>query len=325
VTPTLELTRGIWREGTEAGRSASAAAPRLRITARAVESLDAAADVLIGDDAATTLDARFDGTRWLVRGAATLSAAGPVLAVSGAMLASRDLPELFDTTVLLVARPWPDAIREPLPFRPGRRTLVVSAAGAVDGGKTWIDGPLAHLTPDGRVASLVPEGATAAGKGGGTSLTLVPALWEGEQEVVAADIAETSRGALPQRARRCATAHVVALATRHASTDSSLLHASLTLDTLGVREALALALLRPHLGQASVPLYLSSPTADLPAAWRRFAEHTGYALTPTSEGDAPSPARLAASTLATAVPEFLTAALRAAVNSPSDVLPPSLC
>ena len=55
--------------------------------------------------------------------------------------------------------PWTEPVDLTKMALPGRRTFVESALGWVDG--CWCDGPLAHVLPDGRIASYVPAGGQA--------------------------------------------------------------------------------------------------------------------------------------------------------------------
>lgn len=201
--------------------------------------------------------------------------------------------------VRLVA-PWREALaacRAALAAHAGQRLFLECACCFADG--VWYDGPLAHVLPDGRVASFVPSGGPAE--------LFVPDGLTAEIRGVPWDDAAALEGPAPARQLRCLTAEL----------DARLPAGPLVfaLAAGDLRAACILTVIRKVRYEERLAVALAAPPSP---AFRRFAQNTGFFLVSDAGG-------LPLADYMTAVNDDETAPLARELNRLSAVIPAGLC
>ena len=99
----------------------------------------------------------------------------------------------LDLDIMAIAAPWDSPVYWSKFLREERRTLIISAQGFL--GPSWLDGPLAHVTAKGELASYLPAG----GPGG----LLLPLNADSDSQGYPLSKAVDLEADLGERAHRC--------------------------------------------------------------------------------------------------------------------------
>lgn len=205
-------------------------------------------------------------------------------------------------------------------LRPGIDTLVLSWSG-IDRGLPC-DGPLAHVTPDGLVASLSLDPGPARLQ---IPLSYTPTLATRDSDTTTTwDKTIESLGISDARImHRWLTSRV-----RQDIGDSK--HHIVMIDSFNTPDAVGLALYRQAFPDARVTAFAASPPSDWSPPWRRLCQHLGF-FTPAKLPAPPAinPWRTSAITpfLVTSPGHDLPPPLRAValeVNARGEMIPPKI-
>ncbi len=203
----------------------------------------------------------------------------------------------------------------------GRRRLLVSAWTApVASGEAWLNGPLAHVLPDGTAASYLPSGEAA--------VLAVPLPFYVGSGAPAREVAARA-GTSTELVHRCLLARLDHRLPAGPRLD-------LTAGGWSLAAAVTLVLVRQARPAAAIVLHTELAKASLPPVWRRLAENLAVRWqTPVARDERAGPETLLDSVTAPGapvamaemtpwLPDDLVLPLAAALNRHSDILPRSM-
>ena len=210
-----------------------------------------------------------------------------------------------DFQLVIQARPWTLPCSPQDLTKPGFRTVLLSLCGEHQG--TWYDGPIAHLLPDGSVASFIPSG--------GSATLLIPESLPSTIHGVSPTDALALEDRHGLRAHRCLLARIDHYLTTHRSQ-------AYFLDSYSLKALCLLVLMRQARPDTDLKVYLPDALyGSLSGPWRRFGQNVSVVWAREKKGEteallAPLPVQL--------IPDEWSVYLSHSINKRSDVIPRSL-
>ena len=202
--------------------------------------------------------------------------------------------DFLDLDVLVTCSPWNKDNDWQNLLRLGRRCVVLSPCGFTD--SQWHDGPLAHVNARQEIVSYIPSGGSAE--------LLIPCELDESIKGLPIDEVSSLEGAPGEKAHRVL---IAALRAMYGDNPAQLMF---KLDSLDLRTAVELTLIRQALPQTQLQVLTLQP---LPPQWRRLLQNINIRHVVKTNDSIINMPQL--------VPSPLAQSIAGSINQLSDVLP----